>query len=47
MDFEIDVAVGFGGEVVLVHDLLVDELLFDPDVLEVTHGSAQVEVFDV
>ena len=46
-DFEIDVSFGFDGEVVLVHDLLGDEFLFDPDVLEVTHGSAQVEVFYV
>ena len=39
-DFEIDVTIGFDGEIVFVHDLLWDDVTLDADVLEVGHGCA-------
>ena len=45
--FEVDVAVGFDDEVVLVHYLLWNKGGMNADVLEVCHGCTKVKISDV
>ena len=46
-DFEVDVSVGFDGELVFVHDFINYECAVDAEVLLVLYWVADVEVFGV
>ena len=46
-DFEVDVPVGFDGELVFIHDFIGYECVVDMEVLIVLHWDAEVEVLEM